>query len=66
MSEWISVKNRLPEKDTAVLCYYDGYLDVMEYWYDEDNGKPVFYNPPSPPSENVTHWMPLPKPPEDK
>lgn len=65
MSEWISIKDRLPEKDVAVLCfYYDQYMAVMEYWYDDyKTGKPTFSNPPSPPVERVTHWMPLPKPP---
>ena len=55
MSEWISVKNRLPEK-------YDDYLTYDEYgitmithynmqgWFSK-NG-------------NITHWMPLPEPPQ--
>jgi hypothetical protein len=63
--EWISVKDRLPEKDIPVLCYDGTYIDVGEYWYDE-NDKPVFFNPPSPPKDYITHWMPLPKPPEKK
>jgi len=61
--EWISVKDRLPDKDTKVLCFYDDYMDVMEYWYDDDNGTPVFYNPPCPP-KNVKFWMPLPPKPD--
>lgn len=65
MNEWISVKDRLPPKDIPVLCfYYDKYIDVMEYWHDTEEGKPEFYNPPSFPVEDVTHWMPLPLPPE--
>lgn len=65
MSEWIKVEDRLPPKDTPVLCYYcDTYIDVMEYWYDEQ-GKHIFFNPPSPPSDNVTHWMPLPEKPNE-
>lgn len=63
--DWINVKDRMPERDKKVLCYcYDKYMDVMEYWYDED-GKPNFFNPPAPPVDCVTHWMPLPPPPKD-
>jgi len=64
--EWISVKNKLPPKDTKILCYYYGeYMDVMEYWYDNENGKPEFCNPPMPPVNEVTHWMPLPTAPKE-
>ncbi len=65
MTEWISVKDRLPEKDTKVLCYYyDQYRDVMEYWYDDEiTGKNCFFNPPMAPVEDVQYWMPLPLPP---
>lgn len=62
--EWISVKDRLPPKDTKVLCYYyDEYMDVMEYWNDDDQGSPQFWSPPSPPVTEVTHWLPLPEKP---
>lgn len=66
--QWIKVEDKLPDKDVRVLCFYaDSYIDVMEYWYDDDqNGNPVFFNPPAPPVDCVTHWMNLPNPPEDK
>ena len=65
---WISVKDSLPEKDTPILCFYcDQYIEVMEYWYDdEQTDKPTFFRPPAPPVDNVTHWMPLPSPPKDQ
>jgi len=66
MSEWISVKNRLPEKDTKVLIYYHSYMDVMEYWHDTEEGKPKFYGPPNPPIDYVSYWMPLPQPPKNE
>ena len=65
--KWISVKDRMPTKYTRVLCFYGKYyIDVMEYWYDDDiTGKPQFFNVPSPPVDDVTHWMVLPEPPKD-
>lgn len=57
---WISVKDRLPEKDQDVL------------WYNPTLLKPMDVCPISPlwngslEHNTYTHWMPLPKPPEDK
>lgn len=59
--QWISVEDRLPEPDTDVLarraigmdveCYHK---EASGYWsWDEYSGK-----------WKVTHWMPLPTPPE--
>lgn len=61
MTDWISVKDRLPEKWCPVLVsngllVNEGYLDDQGKWkrFDED-----FYI-----FSEITHWMPLPKPPE--
>lgn len=63
--DWINIKDKLPEKDTPVLCYYyDKYMDVMEYWDTDEKGNPEFFKAPYPFINQVTHWMPLPKPPE--
>ena len=62
--EWISVKEKLPEKDTKVLYasvygnIYMGHLETgtgneffwTHYYFIEDF--------------KITHWMPLPKPPD--
>lgn len=62
--EWININERLPEKDVPVLCLYDeNYIDVMEYWYDNDQGKPVFMRPTDAPVDYVRYWMPLPEKP---
>jgi hypothetical protein len=62
--EWISVKDRLPEKGTYVLTY-DG-LDMnlarftgedSKYYWDCDTYGMYDYD--------VTHWMPLPPPPKE-
>ena len=74
MSEWIKCSDRLPNKDQKVLFYvldrekmYAGYFtkdhrccslpsekfveNLGDWWFDE---------------ETITHWMPLPKLPEEK
>ena len=60
MTNWISVKERLPEPYVRVLCYYSGrggvrisemFGSVPEFGLETMYGK-------------VTHWMPLPEPPK--
>ena len=59
---WIPVSERLPEPYTRVLaCIKSGYMEV-DYMYSEpivDVGSADFNS-----LDNVTHWMPLPTPPE--
>ena len=58
---WISVKERMPDRETKVLCFYR-YPDIttvcQNYYY--GNGHWL--------SEGcmVTHWMPLPEPPKEE
>ena len=70
MSEWISVKDRLPEYDEHkenydefnVYCcnnkYHEPIVTTLDYtehgWSNENND---LWN------DFVTHWMPLPEPP---
>ena len=76
MSEWINPKDRTPElKDDSVLIHFENgsietchiedlFADVTAGF--DDNGNQLYtklyinHNP------GVTHWMPLPKPPQDK
>ena len=57
VQEWISVKDRLPNKPMRCLVY----TKRGEYWGYEityyNQGFNLQYS-------NVTHWMPLPEPPE--
>lgn len=61
-SKWISVKDRLPKDGECVIVYdtREDYIGMWEFsgvaWYNDD------YNPLS--IDEVTHWMPLPEPPE--
>lgn len=65
---WVSVKDRLPKTSQQVLVfndpYGDGYMDVVYY-----SAKFKAFNATDETDEyklkNVTHWMPLPKPPEE-
>lgn len=66
ISEWISVKDRVPEKDSYYDCMtcliYTPSIEIAYYyrgrWIDNpDNSFPRSFNP--------SHWMPLPKPPEE-
>ena len=72
MSEWISVKDRLPENDDNVLVIVNGkynnvtfvnammiaaFCDDEHVWF--LNEYPDFVH------ANVTHWMPLPEPPKE-
>jgi hypothetical protein len=69
---WISIKDRLPEEDgiylTYGLCHDEKtYSVVTSDWY---NGNWYFDHSDLHYSEDekdkyITHWMPLPKPPED-
>ncbi len=60
MSEWISVKDRLPEDFSEVLIAFGGGVSIA--CYDGDWREPVY---PMLPLLSVTHWMPLPAAPEE-
>ena len=57
MGEWISVKDKLPEQYTDVIVLYD-FGRVGVNWTNKEN---EFIDHPD---CKVTHWMPLPTPPE--
>lgn len=73
MSEWISVKDRLPEDMGEVLVIVsgkphenitlDGAYEIAEY--DPVEGW-ILEMWPEWRSGVVTHWMPLPEPPEEE
>ena len=62
---WISVKDRLPEKNGRYLVYENGVVYSAEYeknrpdseWTDDYEGYLDMM---------VSHWMPLPEPPEEE
>ena len=65
VGDWISVEDRLPEKNGVDLAYYDRTCVSSVYyekgraqseWTDDYEGYCDF---------DVTHWMPLPEPPKE-
>ena len=64
MSEWISVKDRMPEEGVDVLVYGYIYLNrkgVDVDFVDRESGNFFYYD-----EGEVTHWRPLPDPPESE
>lgn len=63
---WISVKDRMPDKDQEVLVLMDGeIIRVMSYRYDGDGmsweDDYGYFNS----DDRVSHWMSLPEPPKE-
>ena len=74
MDKWISVKDRLPEDGQNCILYYpennpefvsgeyDNEFNRWYYAYEEYSYRPAFNEL----QDGITHWMPMPDPPEDK
>lgn len=69
MSEWISVKDRLPNDYQAVIVSDGGepeFAIFYKYYYGYG---PTFVTPDCYEEEiieGITHWMPLPEPPKEE
>jgi hypothetical protein len=61
--EWISVDDRLPEDYTWVLCYGDSAISTCGYSKREGFNHWDLKRAPGLNTDDITHWMPLPKPP---
>ena len=69
VGEWIPVTERLPEKDGLYLCNYHfgknrdmTFTRVLDYYATDKI--PHFQHTLDDTTMKVTHWMPLPEPPE--
>jgi hypothetical protein len=67
VQEWISVKDRLPEKEQDVLCsrgnHIGALMDVYTYMGD-DKWDDTYGNRSCAEDEGITHWQYLPQPPK--
>ena len=61
MKEWISVNDKLPEKENMYIVSDERTATVMIGWYSQQRGFTFMERP----MKNITHWMPLPQPPLD-
>lgn len=71
MSEWIKCSDRLPEINGNYLVYDGEEIWMTSYkWHRKEGnilGFGLFFKTDPPyVSGEITHWMPLPKPPEEK
>ena len=69
MSEWISVKDKLPLDSRNILIYskdwgvgYGWYTDWQGWYYCYYDGDEFIHIP----ENDITHWMPLPESPKEK
>lgn len=67
MSEWISVKDRLPEKGKLVLIWTgnDDRRPAIFLAYLDDDGQEWVDGDYYTGAEYVTYWQPLPEPPQE-
>lgn len=65
MSEWISVKKRLPETKTCVMMYFRVSTEILFYALGTWTGK-VWKDYYGRTVKGITHWQPLPGPPKEK
>lgn len=63
MGEWISVKEKLPERGVLVLVSGGDWVDAAMFQFSGDL-YPLFRHGSGYTSGDVTHWMPLPSPPD--
>ena len=70
MGEWIRVEDRMPQDEAPVLIYYGfehgmdmGLMFVGVLTYYAFDPKPHWQHEST--GLRVTHWMPLPEPPEE-
>ena len=70
MGEWISVKDRLPEKNGSYLCYYmrskirdKENWEVEQLYWEHNVWLLRCYSLTV--VNTVTHWTPLPEPPKE-
>lgn len=64
MSDWVSVDDRLPDSGEWYLVANSKYKHLEIVFFDGTNGAGIHWLQNGDYLERVTHWMPLPEPPE--
>ncbi len=57
--EWVNIENRLPKEGTWVLAFSRNQIEILFM----DSNQPVFWLKNGDWDYEVTHWIPLPEPP---
>ena len=68
MADWIKCSERMPTEDGCVIGYGAGWEKPGEFYFDMVDETFSYYNfcgEHSFTSEDVTHWQPLPEPPQE-
>ena len=60
MSDWISVKDRLPDTIGSFLGFHDNYYISIVFFNSDKEWCEMWRQE----KLKIAHWMPLPKPPE--
>lgn len=71
--KWINIEDQTPEDGQVVITYFgvlNNPIEISTYkdlrgTDDEQFGRNMFHNKNGWLTDDVTHWMPLPDPPED-
>lgn len=71
-TKWISVKDRLPEYGQSILIVINGHVQPITYMFDGNDDEswyePYYFDGTDDfiwDPQYITHWMPLPKPPNE-
>ena len=66
-TRWIPVSERLPTETKTVLIFtnWDDESSTENYVRQATFGNGIWLDVDANTEENITHWMPLPKPPEE-
>jgi Protein of unknown function (DUF551) len=64
VSEWISVKDQLPEQRKDVLAFFRVRGPYVTSYFQWENMPEPLWSPGLRDWGEVTHWMPLPEPPK--
>jgi len=65
--KWISVKSKLPPRELKVLAVNGhGYIKILAFWKKEKERWTWIEDSRFTHRNDITHWMPLPKAPEEE